>query len=249
MVDEGALSVTLGTSGAVFAATTAYRADPAGRLHAFCHAVPDRWHLMGVTLAAAGSLHWWRGALGSERSFPDLLAEAATVPPGAERLLFLPYLSGERTPHADPDARGVFFGLSLRHRRAHLTRAVLEGVAFSLRDVLGLMEAAGVRAYAARVAGGGARSPLWPQIVADVLGLALTPSADEDAAYGAALLAGVGAGFWADVPAATRAAAGAAKGTDEAVQPGPAAAAHTALYERYRALYPALAPHFAALAG
>ncbi len=193
IVEPGSLSVTLGTSGVVFAATDAYRADAEGRLHAFCHAVPGRWHLMGVTLAAAGSLQWWRDAVAADTDFATLLDEAADAPPGAERLLFLPYLSGERTPHADPDARGVFFGLSLLHRRAHLTRAVLEGVAFSLRDLLGLMAEAGLHGREARIAGGGARSPLWRQIVADVLDLPLAPSTTEGAAYGAALLAGVGA--------------------------------------------------------
>lgn len=242
IVEAGALSVTLGTSGVVFAATDAYRADAEGRLHAFCHAVPGRWHLMGVTLAAAGSLHWWRDAVASD--FDALLDEAAAVPPGSERLLFLPYLSGERTPHADPDARGAFFGLTLRHGRAHLTRAVLEGVAFSLRDVLSLLSEAGVQADAARIAGGGARSPLWRQIVADVLGLTLTPSTTDGAAYGAALLAGVGAGVWRDVPTASRA----SLKRGDATRPGDAAGAYDVLYERYRELYPALAPHFAALA-
>lgn len=243
-VEDGMLSVTLGTSGVVFAATEAYRADAEGRLHAFCHAVPGRWHLMGVTLAAAGSLQWWRDAVASDTDFGALLDEAAEAPPGAERLLFLPYLSGERTPHADPDARGVFFGLSLLHRRAHLTRAVLEGVAFSLRDLLGLMADTGLQGREARIAGGGARSLLWQQIVADVLQLALTPTTTEGAAYGAALLAGVGAGVWPDVPTASRA----LRPTADVVEPGDTAELYTKLYERYRALYPALAPHFAALA-
>jgi xylulokinase len=243
IVEEGRLSVTLGTSGVVFATTDAYRADAEGRLHAFCHAVPDRWHLMGVTLAAAGSLRWWRDAVAPDATFATLLDEAADTPLGAERLLFLPYLSGERTPHADPDARGVFFGLSLRHGQAHLTRAVLEGVAFSLRDLLTLMSDLGVAGREARVAGGGAQSPLWRQILADVLDLSLTPSTTEGAAYGAALLAGVGAGVWPDVPAAGRTAR-----TDGGVTHPGDAAVYEPLYAQYRALYPALAPHFAALA-
>ena len=244
IVEPGSLSVSLGTSGVVFAATDAYRADAEGRLHAFCHAVPGRWHLMGVTLASAGSLQWWRDAVADDTDFAALLSEAADAPPGAERLLFLPYLSGERTPHADPDARGVFFGLSLRHRRAHLTRAVLEGVAFSLRDLLELMDATGLAASEAHIAGGGSRSPLWRQIVADVLDLPLAPSTTEGAAYGAALLAGVGAGVWPDVTAASRS----SHPDGEVTRPGEAVETYAALYERYRALYPALAPHFAALA-
>jgi xylulokinase len=244
----GRVSVSLGTSGVVFAPLERYRPDPQGRLHAFCHAVPGRWHLMGVMLSAAGSLRWYRDAIGGGAdggaSFDALVEEAAGAPAGAEGLLFLPYLSGERTPHPDPDARGAFVGLSLRHGRAHLTRAVLEGVAFGLRDSLELMRELGLDAGQVRVAGGGARSALWRRILADVLGVeVVTTSATEGAALGAAVLAGAGAGVLPGLEAATDSAR-----ELERVRPGTDAAVYADLYPRYRALYPALAPEFHALA-
>src|SRR5579859_1369891 len=242
-VDPGVVTITLGTSGVVFAPVARPLVEPAGRLHAFCHAVPDRWHLMGVMLSAAGSLQWHHDTLAPDLAFATLLAEAATAPPGSEGLLFLPYLSGERTPHPDPLARGAWVGLTLRHRRAHLTRALLEGVAFGLQDSFALIRAAGLGAVQeVRVAGGGARSALWRQILADVLGVELvTVNTAEGAAYGAALLAGVAAGAWTD--AATAAAA--------TVQPGArstpdsrTAAVYAQSYAEYQALYPALRPTF-----
>ncbi|MBC7224482.1 MAG: xylulokinase, partial [Anaerolineae bacterium] len=173
IIREGLASVTLGTSGVVFASSEVYRVEPQGRLHAFCHAVPGKWHLMGVMLAAGGSLRWYRDALGEperQRAQEDgrdpydvLLADAEQVPAGCEGLIFLPYLSGERTPHPDPHARGVFFGLTLRHRKPHMTRAVVEGVSFGLRDSLELMRSLGLSIQEVRVSGGGARSPLWRQ--------------------------------------------------------------------------------------
>jgi xylulokinase len=216
-------------------------------LHAFCHAVPGKWHLMGVTLSAAGSLQWYRDTLAPNESFDALVAEAASAPAGSEGLIFLPYLSGERTPYPDPLARGAFVGLTVRHRRAHLTRAVLEGVAFSMKDCMGLFAQAGLASVKqVRVAGGGARSALWRKILASVLGAELvTVNSTEGAAYGAALLAGVGAGAWKDVAAACESAI-AVTGRDE-----PDAAwqrAYEAMYPRYRALYPALKGEFAALA-
>lgn len=252
---EGVVSVTLGTSGVVFAASDSYRIEPQGRLHAFCHAVPGLWHLMGVMLSAGGSLRWYRDALGeSERTqahesgrdvYDVLIESAASAPPGCEGLLFLPYLSGERTPHPDPDARGVFFGLTLRHRRAHLTRAVLEGVTYGLRDSLELMRALGLSMDQVRAAGGGARSPLWRQILADVFNTQIaTVNATEGAAYGAALLAGVGAGVYASVPEACKTAIRVTSRT----HPGPAAVTYADYYPRYRALYPTLAGEFEALA-
>ena len=247
VVEPGAVSLVLGTSGVIFAPTATPLIEPEGRLHAFCHALPDRWHLMGVTLAAAGSLQWYRDTLAAGLAFDDLLAEAEGAPNGSEGLLFAPYLSGERTPYPDPLARGAFVGLTLRHRRAHLTRAVLEGVAFSLRDCLGLLREAGLGAVdEVRVSGGGARSHLWRQIMANVLGVALVSvEADEGAAFGAALLAGVGVGGWPDVPAAC--AAGVRLG--ERIAPeAEALPAYDHLYQQYRALYPALSPTFAALA-
>ena len=193
----GALSVVLGTSGVVFAVLPAYQPDPLARLHVFCHAVPGTWHAMGVMLSAAGSLSWLRQVVGAE--YGELDDEAARWEPGVEGLLFAPYLAGERTPHVDPDARGAFTGLSLRHDRGALARAVLEGVAFGLRDSLELLRELGVEATVGRASGGGARSDLWLRIVASVLRLPLERvQLEEGAAYGAALLAGVREGVFAD---------------------------------------------------
>ncbi len=247
LVREGLVSVTLGTSGVIFAASDAYRIAPQGRLHAFCHAVPGMWHLMGVMLSAAGSLQWYRDALAPQSSFDDLTAEAAPVPPGSEGLLFLPYLTGERMPYPDPNARGAWVGLTVRHKRGHLTRAVLEGVAFGLRDGFELLQQAGIREFEqVRVSGGGANSALWRQILASVLNAPLaTVNTTEGAAYGAALLAGVGAGVWADVPAACAAAVT----TTPATAPNPAQTGpYAAQYARYQALYPQLKPAFDSLA-
>jgi xylulokinase len=256
IVVEGVVSATIGTSGVVFAASDTYRVEPEGRLHAFCHAVPGMWHLMGVMLSAGGSFRWYRDALGGPeqaqaskegRDPYDLLAEAAAqVPPGCEGLLFLPYLTGERTPYPDPNARGVFFGLTLRHGKAHLTRAVLEGVTYGLRDSLELMQALGLSIAQVRASGGGARSPLWCQILADVFDADIvTVNVTEGAAYGAALLAAVGAGVYGSVAEACRAAIRVAGSTS----PGPAVPVYAEYYPRYRALYPALAPQFEAMAG
>ena len=233
----GPLSVVLGTSGVVFAAVDAYRPEPEARLHTFCHAVPDMWHAMGVMLSAAGSLQWLRNALGRP-AYDEILAEAAVWPPGTEGLLFQPYLQGERTPHADPDARGAFVGLSLRHDRGALTRAVLEGVAYGLRDSLELLRGVGVEADAGRVSGGGARSELWLKIVASVLGLPLERTeAEEGAAYGAALLGAVKEGVFADAHEAVSATVR-VRGR---VDPDPDwQAAYEEGYARYRRLYPTL---------
>ena len=200
-VEAGIVALTLGTSGVVFATTEEPFVEPEGRLHAFCHAVPGRWHLMGVMLSAAGSLRWYRDTVAPGAGFDELLAPTADVPPGSEGLLFLPYLTGERTPYPDPLARGAFVGLTVRHSQAHMTRAVLEGVAFGLRDSFELIKAAGLDdIQQVRVSGGGARSILWQQILADVLNVELvTVTTTEGAAYGVALLAGVGAGAWPDV--------------------------------------------------
>jgi xylulokinase len=190
----------------VFAALDHYAADPQARVHAFCHAVPDVWHVMGVMLSAAGSLRWLRDALGGAADYETLLDEAARWEPGAEGLIFAPYLAGERTPHADPSARGAFVGLSLRHDRGALARAVLEGVAFGLRDSLDLIGELGGRPRVGRVSGGGTRSPLWLEIVASVLDLPLEVCVvDEGAAFGAALLGGVAAGVFADAGEAVQA--------------------------------------------
>jgi xylulokinase len=205
-VEPGIVGLTVGTSGVVFATTPSALIEPEGRLHAFCHAVPGMWHFMGVMLSAAGSLQWYRDNLAPGMSFDDLLKEAETVPTGSEGLQFLPYLSGERTPHPDPLARGAFVGLTLRHTRGHMTRAVLEGVAFGLKDSFMLIRDSGLGEITqVRASGGGAKSSLWRQILASVLEAELvTVNTTEGAAYGAALLAGVGAGAWKDVPTACR---------------------------------------------
>jgi xylulokinase len=241
IVEEGLVSATLGTSGVVFAASKRYRVDPEGRLHAFCHAVPGMWHLMGVMLSAAGSFRWYRDVLGNGQSYDELTALAAKAPPGCEGLVFLPYLTGERTPYPDPHAKGAFVGLTLRHTKAHLTRAVLEGVTFGLRDSLELMRSLGLSMTQVRASGGGAKSALWRQILADVFAVPIvTVNVTEGAAYGAALLAGVGAGVFASVADAARAAI---RLTGE-TRPGPDAPAYAPAYPRFRALYPALKAEF-----
>jgi xylulokinase len=236
----GLLSVVLGTSGVVFAVLPAYRPDPEARLQVFCHAVPDTWHAMGVMLSAAGSLRWLHDLLGGA-SYDDLLEEAAAWQPGVEGLLFQPYLAGERTPHADPNARGAFVGLSQRHDRAALTRAVIEGVAYGLRDSLELLRSLGVEAEIGRISGGGAQSELWRRIVASVLGVPMerTAGAEEGAAFGAALLGGVAAGVFADAAEAIEACVC----VDDRVEPEPDwVAAYDEGYDRFRQLYPALLP-------
>ncbi len=233
----GPVSVVLGTSGVVFAALPTYRADERARVHAFCHAVPGGWHAMGVMLSAAGSLQWLRDVIAPGTSFASLVGEAASWGRGAEGLLFLPYLQGERTPHADPDARGAFVGLQLRHDRGALVRAVLEGVAFGLRDSLDLLRGLGVDVTSARASGGGARSDLWLRICASVLGVPIERTVvEEGSAFGAALLGGVAGGVFADVHDAV----GTAVRVRDTVEPDRAwQAAYDDLHARYRALYPA----------
>ena len=229
----GPVSVVLGTSGVVFGTLDAYKPDAQARVHVFCHAVPATWHAMGVMLSAAGSLQWLHDAIAPDVPFDALLAEAAEWPPGCEGLLFAPYLAGERTPHADPDARGAFVGLSLRHDRGALVRAVLEGVAFGLRDSLELLLELGVQPDVGRVSGGGARSALWRAIVASVLDLPLEMTAvTEGAAYGAALLA-VGGD-----PRETAARTVHVQGRTDP-EPG-WVDEYAQAYTRFRALYPAL---------
>ena len=186
--------MTLGTSGVVFAATAEPFVEPKGRLHAFCHAVPEQRHLMGVMLSAAGSLRWYRDHLAPDTDYEELLAPASDVPAGSEGLLFLPYRTGERTPHPDPLARGAFVGLTVRHEQAHMTRAVLKGVAFGLCDSFELIEEVRTtKIEQVRISGGGVRSELWRQIIAEVLDVELVGvNTMEGAAYGAALLAGAG---------------------------------------------------------
>src|SRR5215471_14607244 len=205
IVSPGAVSATIGTSGVVFAAASRPAIDPAGRVHTFCHAVPGRWHVMGVTQAAGLSLRWFRDSFGAAIGgdgdpYDRLCQEAGASPAGSEGVIWAPYLMGERTPHLDPHARAALVGLSANHTRAHIIRAILEGVAFSLRDSLTIFAEMKVPVTNIRLGGGGARAPLWRQIQTDVYGAAVEIlAAEEGAAYGAALLAGVGAGVWSSV--------------------------------------------------
>jgi xylulokinase len=236
---DGPGSLVLGTSGVIFAARDRYAPDAQGRLHAFCHALPDRWHVMGVILAAAGALSWLEGVAGGGEAIDVLLAEAAAWEPGAQGLLFAPYLSGERTPYADGDVRGAFIGLGVQHDRGALVRAVLEGVGHALRQGLDLIAQAGPRPPLARASGGGARSDLWLSILASILELPLQRTETEaGSAYGAALLGGVGAGVFPDA----RTAAGAGVRITAEIEPDPAwVELYAAQHERYTRLYPALA--------
>ncbi len=246
IVEPGLVSATIGTSGVVFAHTNQPEVDALGRLHTFCHAVPGRWHVMGVMLSAGGSLRWLRDILKGD-SYNQMTAEAAAAPPGAEGLIFLPYLTGERTPHADPHARGAFVGLTIRHGRGHLIRAVLEGVAFGLRDALEIIRGRGIPVTQVRVSGGGARSGLWRQILADTFAVdVVTVSATEGAAYGAALLAGVGAGIYPSV----KSACDATISTTEHVSSDPdRVAAYDPFYRLYTDLFLSLKPSMHALGG
>jgi xylulokinase len=245
VVREGALSTSIGTSGVIFAHRDAFSPDPSGRVHAFCHAVPGAWHLMSVTLSAGGSLSWWRDQAGAD--FDTLVGEAEAVEPGSEGLVFLPYLTGERTPHLDPHARGAFVGLTVRHGRRHLTRAVMEGVAFSMRDGLEIMRGLGTPDDDVRAVGGGARSPLWLALQADVYGRPVRRTVvDEGPAYGAALLGGVAAGAFADVGEASER----VRLRAEVTEPDPERAKrYDELYEVYTSLYPALRDAMHMLAG
>jgi xylulokinase len=247
-VEPGIVGLTVGTSGVVFATTPSALIEPEGRLHAFCHAVPGMWHFMGVMLSAAGSLQWYRDTLAPNIGFDELLREAESIPAGSEGLQFLPYLSGERTPHPDPLARGAFIGLTLRHSRAHMTRAVLEGVAFGLKDSFTLIQNAGLGAITqVRASGGGTKGALWRQIMASVLEAELvTVNTTEGGAYGAALLAGVGAGAWSDVASTCKACI---KITGSTL-PDPAQMdAYRKSYAVYQELYPALKGSFEKMGG
>jgi len=247
IVRPGSVSATIGTSGVVFAATDRPALDPRGRVHTFCHAVPERWHVMGVTQAAGLSLRWFRDRFGTADNngkgddrdpYERLVAEAATAPVGANGLFWAPYLMGERTPHLDPHARGALVGLTASHTRAHVIRAILEGVAFSLRDTLTIFAEMNVPVETIRLGGGGARSKLWQQIQADIYGQSVElVEADEGAAYGAALLGGVGAGAWSSVDDACSAAIR----VREKIAPEPAARnLMDQHYKTYQLIYPAL---------
>lgn len=247
IVLPGVVSATIGTSGVVFAATDRPARDPHGRVHTFCHAVPDRWHVMGVTLAAGYSLRWFRDQLCDATSlaradgrdpYDTLTEEAARVPPGADDLLWAPYLMGERTPHIDPYARAALVGLSAIHTRGHIVRAILEGVAFSLQDTFGIFAEMQVPVTRVRLGGGGAKSPLWRQVQADVYGHDVEiVEAEEGAAYGAALLAGVGTHVWPSVDAAC---SGVVRVAHTVTVDPPASRVLRERYAAFRQLYPAL---------
>lgn len=246
-VTPGIVALTLGTSGVVFATTPGPFIEPGGRLHAFCHSVPEAWHFMGVMLSAAGSLQWYRDTLAPGLSFDELLAPASQIPAGSEGLFFLPYLTGERTPYPDPLARAAFVGLTVRHTQAHMTRAVLEGVAYGLRDSMELIRQAGLgKIEQVRVSGGGAKSPLWRQILSNVMDAELvTVNTTEGAAFGAALLAGVGAGWWKSVQESCQATIQ----TLNSTLPQPSEVRrYSGSYPLYQNLYPALKPTFTAVA-
>ena len=244
IVRPGMISATIGTSGVVFAATNTPALDPKGRVHTFCHAIPGRWHVMGVTQGAGLSLRWFKDQFGvtsgdvSGDPYDSLMSEAARVPPGADGLIWAPYLMGERTPHLDPDARAALVGLTASHTRAHVVRAILEGVAFSLKDSFEILKELNVPCETIRLGGGGARSGLWRQIQADIYGHEVeTVEAEEGAAYGVAVLAGVAARAWPDVDAACDAVIR----TNTRVQPvSDAAKLFHRQYRKYVALYPAL---------
>lgn len=256
VVRPGQVLTSVGTSGTVVAPSAEPRLDPQARLHTFCHAVADTWYLMGVVLSAGGSLRWFRDTLAEEERrqaaaegrdpYDVMMDEAATAPAGSEGLIFLPYLTGERTPHGDPNARGVFFGLSLRHSRAHLIRSVLEGVTFALADSAAIMRDLGIDLDTVRATGGGARSRLWRQLQADVLQAGVfTMSPDVGPALGAAIISGVGIGVYPSVAEA----ADRLIHTESETAPDPASAALYARYqEMYDRLYPALAEEFGELA-
>ena len=240
IVENGKVSATIGTSGVIFAVSDAPRLDLQGRIHTLCHAIPNRWHNTGVTLAAGLSLKWFRENFGDKKNYDELVAEAVEVSRGSDGLIWLPYLMGERTPHLDPNARAAFVGITASHTKAHFTRAVLEGVAFSLRDSIEIFKASGVEISSVRLGGGGAKSPLWRQIQADVYGKPVEIiEADEGAAFGAAILAGVGVGAWKTVEEAC----GKMIQVVETIEPNAKSAEKlNQNYEGYKLLYSALKP-------
>ncbi|MGH9403471.1 MAG: xylulokinase [Terriglobia bacterium] len=248
IVSPGLTSATLGTSGVIFSYTVEPKLDPKGRIHTFCHAVPGKWHVMGVTQGAGLSLRWFREQLGESESwyarqigedpYQAIIREAENIPAGSDGLVFLPYLMGERTPHLDPLARGAWFGLTAGHKRGHLIRAILEGVAFSLRDSLEIFKEMGIPVKQIRASGGGSRSPVWRKIQADIFGEdVVTLRESEGSAFGAALLAGVGGGTYRSVAEAARESVK----LSESAEPDPKAMkVYDQYYQIYRDLYPAV---------
>lgn len=252
IVRKGVVSASLGTSGVVFAHADNIAMDPAGRVHTFCHAVPGKWHIMGVMLSAGGALRWFRDNLCAEEvatsklsgndPYEIITAAAENIPLGAEGLTFLPYLTGERTPHKDPDAKGAFIGLSLRHTKAHLARAVMEGVAFGMRDSCEIIRGMGVGVHEVRCSGGGARSSLWRHIMADVCDAPMvTINVDEGPAYGAAILAGVGGGLYSHVEQACTHIVHEVSRIEQTPEHVPQ---YSRWFREYQAAYAALAPGF-----
>lgn len=252
IVRKGLLTASLGTSGVMFVHSDEPQYDSAGRLHTFCHAVHGKWHMMGVTLSAAGSMQWFMENVCKELSnrrggdpYQTLSAEAKQVPAGSEGLFFLPYLAGERTPHADPNARGAFVGLTAAHERGHMTRSIMEGVAMSLRESLEIIKQLGVPVREMRVSGGGAKSELWKQIIADVMNqAACTMNAEQGPAFGVALLAAVGCGEFKNIEEACKAT------TEVVAKTAPqraAAKTYDRSFEIYRSLYGSLKEAYAAI--
>jgi xylulokinase len=257
IVRKGAISATMGTSGVVFAHSDDVQIDPEGRVHTFCHAVRGKWHVMGVVLSAGGSLQWYRNQLGHAEAavargmqvdpYELLSAEAAIAPPGSEGLFFLPYLTGERTPHADPLARGAWIGLTLRHGRPHLIRSVIEGATYAMRDCLEIIQGMGVPVKEIRLSGGGAKGKFWRQVQADVYGQKVsTINAAEGPAYGVALLAAAGTGAYKNVVEACEA-------TIQVVDSTPvdnaARKAYDAGHKVYQQLYRSLKSDFKTIGG
>lgn len=250
LIDPGTAQTIIGTAGIAACALDSCAANPGGRLQVFCNNDPKRWHCMGVSMNAGGAFAWLRqtlaGFTADEIAFDAMTARAAEVPAGAEGLFFLPYLLGERCPHPDPDARGAFVGLTLRHGTGHLIRAAMEGVVFSIREMLELMRPLGLEAKTIRTSGGGTSSPLWRQIQADALGCEVqtVSGAAEGGAYGAALVAGVGVGIWPDLQAAIQAITVETRTTPDAATQ----ARYDAAFAIHRELYPTLKPRFAEIA-
>ena len=245
VIEPGLLLATIGTGGQLFTPLAEPTYDPQLRTHTFCHAVPDRWFIMGATLSAGLSLRWFRDNVADGIPYARLSEEAAEVPPGSDGLIFLPYLVGERTPHMDPKATGCFVGLTLRHGRAHMARAIMEGVAFAMRDSLEIFKELGVTTHKAIASGGGARSPIWRQIQADVFGVDLvTVDVAEQAGVGAALLAGVGVGVFSNVAEACERAISYGETTSPIEENR---ALYSERYDLFRSLYPSLRGVFAEL--
>ena len=246
IVELGIVSCTLGTSGVVFAHMEQVAYDPSGRVHTFCHAVPGKWHVMGVTQGAGLSLQWFRNQLSPGSDYDALMTEAAKSPPGAQGLFWLPYLMGERTPHLDATARGGWIGLTAKHTRADLIRSVIEGVCYSQKDCLNIIEQLGVLVNSVRVSGGGGKSPFWRQVLSDVLAKpVVTLETQEGSAYGAGLLALVGTGAYSTVPEVCR---HVIRETDSVMPSGAESDFYQDGHSLYTSLYPALKPIFQRIA-